>query len=92
MEQEAKYDYVMSVTDTQLLYIAAFRYALGRQTYVVPAIAGVIRESRALLTDDTARLMASEIVECNDLGMECDADLWLDLATFLMEGCGKSEN
>lgn len=91
MEQEAKYDSVMNVTDTQLLYIAAFRYALGRQTYVVPAIAGAIRESRDLLTDDTARLMAREIVECNDLGMECDADMWLDLAAFLMEGCCNDE-
>lgn len=82
----------MNKTDTQLLYIAAFRYALGRSTYMVPAIAGAIRESRDLLTDETARLMAREIVECRHLGMECDVDLWLDLAPFLMEGCGKSEN
>lgn len=82
----------MNVTDTQLLYIAAFRYALGRSTYMVPAIAGVIRESRDLLTDETARLMAQEIVECRHLGMECDVDLWLDLASFLMAGCGKNEN
>lgn len=82
----------MNVTDTQLLYIAAFRYALGRSTYMVPAIAGTIRESRDLLTDETARLMAREIVECKDLGMECDAEVWWDLAEFLLEGCGKSEN
>lgn len=76
----------MDKTDTQLLYIAAFRYALGRRTYVVPAIAGAIRESRDLLTDETARLMAREIVECKDLGMECDAEVWRGLAEFLSAG------
>lgn len=76
----------MDKTDTQLLYIAAFRYALGRQTYIVPAIAGAIRESRNLLTDETARLMAREIVECRHLGMECDAAVWWDLAEFLLAG------
>lgn len=76
----------MNVTDTQLLYIAAFRYAVGRSTYMVPAIAGAIRESRDLLTDETARLMAREIVECRHLGMECDAEVWWDLAEFLLAG------
>lgn len=76
----------MNVTDTQLLYIAAFRYALGRSTYMVPAIAGAIREDRDLLTDETARLMARETVECRHLGMECDAVLWWDLAEFLLTG------
>lgn len=82
----------MNKTDTQLLYIAAFRYALGRSTYMVPAIAGAIRESRDLLTDETARLMAREIMESKkNLGMECDAEVWRDLAEFLSEG-GKDEN
>lgn len=82
----------MNKTDTQLLYIAAFRYALGRQTYMVPAIAGAIRESRDLLTDETARLMAREIVECKNLGMECDARTWWDLAEFLLEGINENES
>lgn len=82
----------MNVVDTQLLYIAAFRYALGRQTYIVPAIAGAIRESRDLLTDNTARLMAREIVECKNLGMECDARTWWDLAEFLLEGINENES
>lgn len=81
----------MNVTDTQLLYIAAFRYALGRSTYMVPAIAGAIRESRNLLTDETARWMAREIVECKDLGMECDARTWWDLAEFLLAGDNDDE-
>lgn len=74
----------MNKTDTQLLYIAAFKYALGRQTHMVPAIVGAIRESRDLLTDETARLMAREIVECKNLGMDYDARMWWDLAEFLL--------
>lgn len=81
----------MNKTDTQLLYIAAFRYALGRQTYMVPAIAGAIRESRDLLTDETVLLMVREIVECRNLGMACDAEVWRDLAEFLLAG-GSNEN
>lgn len=59
---------------------------LDDKTYIVPAIAGAIRESRDLLTDETARLMAREIVECKNLGMECDARTWWDLAEFLLAG------
>ena len=81
----------MDKVDIQLLYIAAFRYALGRSTYVVPAIADAIRESRDLLTDETARLMAREIVECKNLGMECDARTWWDLAEFLLEGINENK-
>ena len=81
----------MNVVDTQLLYIAAFRYALGRQTYIVPAIAGAIRESRDLLTDDTIRLMAREIKECQNLGMDCDVEVWRGLAEFLSEGLNEND-
>ena len=76
----------MNVLDTQLLYIAAFRYALGRQSYIVPTIANVIMESRDLLTDETAALMVQEINECNYLGMEIDAQVWVGLAKFLSGG------
>lgn len=81
----------MNSVDVQLLYIAAFRYALGRSTYVVPAIAGAIRESRDLLTDETTRLMAREIEECQSLGMDCDAEVWHGLAEFLSEGLNENE-
>lgn len=83
----------MNKTDTQLLYIAAFRYALGRSTYMVPAIADAIRESRELLTDETARLMVREIMDSKkNLGMECDARTWQGLAEFLSEGLNENES
>lgn len=76
----------MNVLDTQMLYIAAFRYALGRQTYIVPTIANLIMENRNLLTDETAALMVQEINECKYLGVEMDAQVWASLAKFLSGG------
>ena len=76
----------MDTEDMQYLYIAAFRHALERRTCWVSEIIGAIRESYNLLTDDTRRLMAREIVECKHLGMECDVRMWWDLAEFLLTG------
>lgn len=75
----------MYSVDTQLLYIAAFRYALGRRTYVVPVVAANIRNAANLLTDNTKALIVREIKECLYLGDECDAEVWHELAEFLSE-------
>ena len=75
----------MYSVDTQLLYIAAFRYALGRRTYVVPVVAANIRNAINLLTDNTKALIVREIKECQYLGDDCDAEIWLSLARFLSE-------
>lgn len=58
---------------------------------MVPAIADAIKESRDLLTDETARLMVREIMDSKkNLGMECDVRTWWNLAEFLLER--KNEN
>lgn len=77
--------------NTQILFIAAFRYALGRRDNFVPAIVDSIRWNRDLLTDQTAMLMANEIGKSNFLGAQCDAEAWLGLAEFLL-GEIKDEN
>ena len=77
--------------DTQLLYIAAFRYALGRSTYVVPTVANVIRNNRHELSNETAKLMVREIEDCRCLGDECDAEVWRGLAEFLSEGLNEND-
>lgn len=76
----------MDTENMQCLYIAAFRHALERRTCWVSEIIGAIRESYNLLTDDTRRLMAREIVKCDDLDAEYDARMWWDLAEFLLTG------
>ena len=74
--------------DLRILIIAAFRYALGRSTYVVPTIASIIYKNRKSLDNNTINLMIEEIEEAeyrNELGMESDATEWLGLKVSLKE-------
>lgn len=71
--------------DLQLLFIAAFRYALGRRSYITSAISDIIRDNIDVLTENTVKLMIREIRECKNLGMDCDKEVWQYLAEFLEE-------
>ena len=68
--------------DFRLLILSAFRYALGRMTYIVPVVANVIRKSKDRLDNQAIDLIIREIEEAekrNGLGMECDIEVWLRL-------------
>lgn len=72
--------------DLQILFLAAFRYALGRKMYVVPTVAGMIRENIDYLTRDIINLMIREIEDEEDrggLGMDVDREIWLRLRSEL---------
>lgn len=71
--------------DLQLLFIAAFRYALGRRSYITSAISDIIQNNVDVLTDNTVNLIIKEIRECENLGMDCDKEVWMYLAEFLEE-------
>ncbi|MEJ8785075.1 hypothetical protein [Peptoniphilus sp. HCN-40583] len=71
--------------DLQLLFIASFRYALGRRSYITSAISDIIQNNVEVLTDNTVKLMIKEIQECENLGMDCDKEVWQYLAEFLEE-------
>lgn len=74
--------------DLRIFIISAFRYALGRSTYVVPTIASIIYKNRESLDDNTIILIIQEIEEAEDrngLGMECDSTTWLNLKISLEE-------
>lgn len=75
----------MNSVDTQLLYIAAFRYALGRSSYITAAISDIIRDNVDVLTYNTLNLMIKEIEECENLGMDCDKEVWKNLEEFLLK-------
>lgn len=69
-------------TDLRIFMISAFRYVLGRMTYVVPTIANIIYQNRDILDYHTIVLIIEEIEGAekrNDLGMKCDIDCWLAL-------------
>lgn len=63
--------------DLQLLFISAFRYALGRRSYITSTMAHIIKDNSDVLTDHTVD---------KDLGMECDRRVWEDLSKFLSGG------
>lgn len=68
--------------DLQILFIAAFRYALGRMTYVAPTVAGMIKDNIDYLTGNTINLMIKEIEDGDargGLGMDVDKEIWLRL-------------
>lgn len=72
--------------DLQILFLAAFRYALGRMTNVVPTVAGMIRENIDYLTGDIINLMIREIEDEEDrggLGMDIDREIWLRIRSEL---------
>lgn len=72
--------------DLQILFIAAFRYALGRMTYVAPTVAGMIRDNIDYLTENTINLMIKEIEDAEargGLGMDVDKEIWLRLKSEL---------
>ena len=79
---EDKPELKLNRMDFRLLILSAFRYALGRMTYIVPVVANVIRESKDKLDIQAISLIIQEIEDAekrDGLGMECDSDVWLRL-------------
>lgn len=79
---EDKPELKLNRMDFRLLILSAFRYALGRMTYIVPVVANVIRESKDKLDSQAIDLIIQEIEDAEKrggLGMECDIDVWLRL-------------
>ena len=65
--------------DDRLILIAAFRYALGRMSYMPSVVAGVITQCWSSLTEHDQRLIAREItdaIERGHAGMDCDVATW----------------
>lgn len=78
--------------DLDLIFIAAFRYALGRRSYMVLTVADFIKTNISLIPQNIINLMIREITEAeqnhNDglykaLGDDCDVETWLSLREFL---------
>jgi hypothetical protein len=70
----------------------AFRYALGRMTYAVPHVIGIIRDNAHLLSANTKALIVKEITEAEGrggLGMEYDVGAWTGLRAALSSGGGE---
>ena len=75
----------MNKLDKQILYISAFRHALGRSTYIVEVIVRILKENSDELTEKSKDLIIKEIAECKNLGMDCDAKAWRSLSEYLSD-------
>lgn len=78
----------VEVADTILrpVVTAAVRYALGRATYIVPTICGVVRNLAAGLGSDCLAALGTEIraaASREQLGGSMDHRDWLDLAAWI---------
>lgn len=77
--------------DFDLVVIAAFRYALGRRTYIVPAVCNFIKANNKHIPNQVKEIIISEITEAEyhkygmSLGDDIDAKEWLNLRTYLKE-------
>lgn len=71
----------------EIVLMCAFRYALGRQTYVVGEVAEYILQHSHILSAGTKDRIKREITEAeyeNGLGAEMDAKQWHKVRNVLM--------
>ncbi len=76
----------MSDDDMDAILFLAFRYALGRKSYITAEVSDYLLKYKAYLHDSTKRQIRSEIsyaIEVGDAGMQCDIDIWEKLSAKL---------
>ncbi len=69
--------------DEDILF-CAFRYALGRKTYIVSVLTDEIHKQWHLLSDKTKSMIQKEIkvaIETDNAGWDCDKELWETILT-----------
>ena len=76
--------------DAKLAYMAIFRYAFGRMTYMPTTVIGIIKANAEHLTMPTLELLDRDLAEeaeryertwkgkpTSNYGMDCDREAWL---------------
>jgi hypothetical protein len=67
------------------MYVAAFRYYLGRRTAARGYMTDWLREHAGEVPKWLREQMVKEIEEADDLGMECDAVAWMNVLQAFIE-------
>ena len=69
------------MTDYEQIIISAERYALGRMTYIVETTVNYILEEieNDKLSDECLDIIAEDIRQAKNLGMEFDKKCWIKL-------------
>ena len=69
------------MSDYEQIVISAERYALGRMTYIVSLTVDYILQEieHDKLSDRCLDIIAEDIRQAKNLGMDCDKEQWLKL-------------
>lgn len=69
------------MSDYEQIVISAVRYALGRMTYIVNTTVNYVLEQieEDKLSDYCLSIIARDIKETKNLGMDCDRKQWKEL-------------
>lgn len=92
--------------DAKLAYMAMFRYAFGRMTYMPSTVIDIIKANADTLTMSTLELLDSDLTDeakryervykgqsTSNYGQECDRQLWLAFHAWVKEQiANKKEN
>ena len=85
-------DFKLDSDDLNDLIICAFRYALGRRTYIVHTITEIIKANLSALDSRTIEVMLQDIErqhEYEKVGLEkafgddCDRERWMEVEVLL---------
>ena len=69
-------------SDLRLLMIAAFRYSLGRRTYMPSFVADLIMKNYHVFNEKDLERFIEEVNKKRDLGESCDIETWGELVYF----------
>lgn len=84
----------LTAQDLSVLVLCAFRYCLGRQTYMPGLFTGITQDRLGALDTNTLKLMCREITaeeERGYLGADCDVDTWRSFRATIIEEINKRE-
>ena len=75
----------INARDLRLTILGCFRYSLGRMTYMPSHSLEVIKNNQDIFNEQDWERFIQEIDECDNLGMDCDKNTWLELKRFSEE-------
>lgn len=85
-------DFKLDTDDLNDLIICAFRYALGRRTYIVHTISEIIKANFSALDSRTIDVMLQDIERQHEyekvgiekaFGDDCDRERWMEVEVLL---------
>lgn len=79
------FPYIPIDDDFMLMVCSAVRYALGRRTYIVYSTCQFVKSVLQFLDDKTIAIIKRDILDCQNLGDNCDRVAWWELFDLLGE-------